>query len=70
MFSVNVKRLRPRLATVRGHENTALFVGTERMAQRADVNDVGVLRMNSNRRDPLAFSSPMCCQFLPPSVDL
>src|SRR5687768_2391511 len=53
---IDVECLGPRLAAVSRHVHAALFVWTKRVAQCADVHDVGILRMDGDSRDALGFS--------------
>src|SRR6185437_4221545 len=48
---IDVEGLGPRLTAVRSHEHTALLVWTKSMSERADVNDVGVLRIDDDGGD-------------------
>src|ERR1051326_2209255 len=47
---VDVERLGPRLTAVGSHEHAALFVGTKSMTEGADVDNVGSLRIDDDRR--------------------
>src|SRR5690349_25099476 len=51
MLIIDVERFGPRLATVSRHEDAAFFIWTKRVTERADVNDVGVLRIDNDGRD-------------------
>src|SRR5688572_23398540 len=51
---VDVERLRPCLAAVRRHKHAAFFIWTESVPQCADVNDVVVLRIDSDGGDALS----------------
>src|SRR5688500_8653169 len=56
VFLVDVESPGPGAAAVSSQENPALFVGAKRVAQRAHVNDVGILRMNDTCRDAFRVS--------------
>src|SRR6185369_13145324 len=51
---VDVESLGPGLTAVRSHKHAAFFVGTKSMSERADVNDVGVLRVDDDGGDTLS----------------
>src|SRR5688572_788115 len=48
---VDVKSFGPRLAAVSRHEHAALIIWTKSMSERADVNDVRVLRIDGYCRN-------------------
>src|SRR5215203_4032242 len=51
MLIVDVKGLGPGLTAIRSHKHAAFFVGTKSMTERADVDDVRILRMDGDRGD-------------------
>src|SRR5215212_25615 len=48
---VDVESPAPRLTAVGRHEHAAFFVWTKSVSERADVNDVGVLRVDGDGGD-------------------
>ena len=67
---VDVEDAAPGDAAVGGLVDAALAAGRSTVAQRRDVDDVEVHRVDDDPRDLLAVASPMFFQLRPPSVDL
>ena len=50
------QNLRPRLAAVRRAKNSAFLIWSERVAERGDEDDVGILWMDKKRADVATIS--------------